>query len=203
MITVNICDKIKEKIIFGLFAIAAPVGIVHGERRSIMTIRSNYFYGNKISDYGLENGYVDYRTLAKAFDAVLNNDIMSVTCDIGYWDQVSGTIDNSEEIEELEEQIEELSNQLWEAETEETAKALEDKIAELEEKKAELEDEQDYPPEVFQWYIVDNNGADILQEADEIVYYNNELDMYLWGVTHWGTSWDYVLTNIKIEKEED
>lgn len=168
-----------------------------------MTIRSNYFYGNKISDYGLENGYVDYRTLAKAFNAVLNNDIMKLTYDIGYWDQVSGMIDHSEEIEELEEQIEELSDQLWEAETEETAKALEDKIAELEEKKSDLEEEQDYPPEVFQWYIVDDNGADILQEADEIVYYNEELDMYLWGVTHWGTSWDYVLTNIKIEKEEN
>lgn len=168
-----------------------------------MTIRSNYFYGNKISDYGLENGYVDYRTLAKAFNAVLNNDIMKLTYDIGYWDQVSGMIDHSEEIEELEEQIEELSDQLWEAETEETAKALEDKIAELEEKKSDLEEEQDYLPEVFQWYIVDDNGADILQEADEIVYYNEELDMYLWGVTHWGTSWDYVLTNIKIEKEEN
>lgn len=168
-----------------------------------MTIRSNYFYGNKISDYGLENGYVDYRTLAKAFDAVLNNDIMNLTCDIGYWDQVSGMIDNSDEIEELEERIEELDGQLWEAETEETANALEDKIAELEEKKSELEEEHDYLPEVFQWYIVDDNGANILQEADEIVYYNEALDMYLWGVTHWGTSWDYVLTNIRIEKEEN
>ena len=22
--------------------------------------------------------------------------------------------------------------------------------------------------------------------------------MYVWGVTHWGTSWDYVLTDIEI-----
>jgi hypothetical protein len=35
-----------------------------------------YFYGNEISAYGKKNGFVDYATLAKAFDAVLNNDIM-------------------------------------------------------------------------------------------------------------------------------
>ena len=54
-----------------------------------MTHTSKYFYGNKISDYGLEHGYVDYRTLAKCFDAVLNNDIISKTQEIGYWDIVS------------------------------------------------------------------------------------------------------------------
>lgn len=44
-----------------------------------------YYYGNAISEYGLEYGRVDYATLAKAFDAVLNNDVMSLTYDIGYW----------------------------------------------------------------------------------------------------------------------
>ena len=47
---------------------------------------SEYFYGNKISDYGLKNGYVDYRTLAKAFDAVLNNEIYGFVLEhIGNW----------------------------------------------------------------------------------------------------------------------
>ena len=73
-----------------------------------MTLKSIYFYGNKVSEYGIKNGYVDYATLAKAFDAVLNNGIMEATADIGYWEQVSGMIDNSEEIEEIREQIEEL-----------------------------------------------------------------------------------------------
>lgn len=44
------------------------------------SIKTNYFYGNKVSEYGQENGFVDYATLAKAFDAVLNNDIISETC---------------------------------------------------------------------------------------------------------------------------
>lgn len=52
-------------------------------------------------------------------------------------------------------------------------------------------------PEVFQWYIVSNSGAQIIQDyTNEILYYHDKLDIYLWGVTHWGTGWDYVLTDI-------
>lgn len=52
-------------------------------------------------------------------------------------------------------------------------------------------------PEVFQWYIVSDPGAQIIQDyTNEILYYHDKLDIYLWGVTHWGTGWDYVLTDI-------
>lgn len=52
-------------------------------------------------------------------------------------------------------------------------------------------------PEVFQWYIVSDSGAQIIQDyTNGILYYHDELDIYLWGVTHWGTGWDYVLTDI-------
>lgn len=54
--------------------------------------------------------------------------------------------------------------------------------------------------EVYQHYIISDSGANFLMEyTDELVYYHEELDMYIWGVTHWGTSWDYVLTNIKLK----
>lgn len=122
-----------------------------------MIWRSEYFYGNKISDYGLKNGYVDYRTLAKAFDAVLNNNIFEAM-DFGEWELESGC-DYDEETESYE--------------------------------------------DIFQYYIVSDNGAEILKEAGEIVYYNEKLDMYVWGVTHYGTSWDYVLTDIKLELREE
>ena len=53
--------------------------------------------------------------------------------------------------------------------------------------------------EVYQYYIITYGGARLLGEfTDEIVYYNEDLDMYLWGITHYGTSWDYVLTDIKL-----
>ena len=167
------------------------------------TWSSQYFYGNKISDYGLENGYVDYRTLAKAFDAVLANDLMSQTEGvIGWWEMESGGTDNSEEIELRQERIDELETELLTTEDEEESAKIQNLIDEEEREISLLEDEEE-PDEVFQWFIVDDNGARILKEFNEIVYYNEELDLYLWGVTHFGTSWDYVLTNIKIELSEE
>ena len=175
-----------------------------------MEKEQKYYYGNAISEYGMKNGYVDYATLAKCFDAVLNNDIMQFTYDLGYWYQVSGTVDNSDEIEELEEkkyeleeEKEDLENLLEDDENNKNVAAklenIENEIDNLNDQIEELESEQDDEPEVFQWYIVDDWGARLLQDINEIVYYNETLDMYLWGVTHYGTSWDYVLTDIKID----
>ena len=56
--------------------------------------------------------------------------------------------------------------------------------------------------EIFQFYIISDNGARILKDyTNEIVFYCDSLDMYIWGVTHYGTSWDYVLTDIEIEPD--
>lgn len=61
-----------------------------------------------------------------------------------------------------------------------------------------LDEEDDYY-EIYQWYIITDSGARFLEECtDEIVYYHEAMDMYLWGITHFGTSWDYVLTDIKL-----
>lgn len=158
-------------------------------------MEQKYYHGNAISEYGLEHGRVDYATLAKCFDAVLNNDIMNLTYDIGCWEQVSGTVDNSDEIEELEEKRDMLEEQNESS----PSQILENEINNINDKIEELESEQDDDPEVFQWFIVDDWGARLLQEIDEIVYYNETLDMYLLGVTHYGTSWDHVLTSIKID----
>ena len=162
-----------------------------------MFVHGKYFYGNEISEYGQKNGYVDYRTLAKAFDAVLNNDIMTQTEGvIGFWEQESGFVDNSEKIDEIREKIDELETKLHETDDDDEIDRIGDEIRDAENDIEDLESEQDEIPDVFQWYIVDNRGAEILDEAGEIVYYNSALDMYLWGVTHYGTAWDYVLTNI-------
>lgn len=196
-----------------------------------MIWKSEYFCGNKVSAYGLENGYVDYATLAKSFDAVLNNEIVEKTYGIGEWEQENGWIDNSDEIDEIREEIENLEEErdaaaeklealeddaaedLTEEEDarisaemekmEDEIQRLEDEIQEKEDEIERLEEEQDSIPEIFQWYIISDNGASILKAyTNEIVYYNSELDMYLWGITHWGTSWDYVLTDIRINLEE-
>lgn len=64
----------------------------------------------------------------------------------------------------------------------------------------DLDDNSEYY-EVYQWYIIDSQDYELLSRlTDEIIYYNEQLDLYLWGITHFGTSWDYVLTDIKLKK---
>lgn len=118
------------------------------------SVYGKYFYGNEISEYGQEEGYVDYRTFAKAFNHVLCNRIIENT-----WDE-NWEIVNGEEV-----------------------------------------DEDGHYYEIFQYFIVDGWGAEIIQNwTDEILFYNEDLDMYVWGVTHFGTAWDYVLTDIACMK---
>lgn len=73
--------------------------------------------------------------------------------------------------------------------------------------KMELEIGSDYNEEIeeyediYQYFIVDFSdwAYDKMKEflQDEIIlYYVNELDIYVLGVAHFGTSWDYVLTDI-------
>ena len=63
-------------------------------------------------------------------------------------------------------------------------------------------EEEDEYAEVFQWYIISDNGAKYLKDyTDELVYYDSELDVYVWGITHWGTSWDYVYTDIQATED--
>lgn len=118
-----------------------------------MKLYGNKVYGVEVSQYGLENGYLDYLTLSKIVgDMVLNNYIFEY---VGYenWE-----LDNGLE-----------------------------------------EDEDGNYLEVYQYYIISDGGARLLKQCtDELVFYNEKLDIYVWGVTHFGTSWDYVLTDIKL-----
>lgn len=53
---------------------------------------------------------------------------------------------------------------------------------------------------IYQYYIISEYTAEKLQKhTNEIILYNKDLDMYLLGVGHFGTSWNYVLTDIEIE----
>lgn len=161
------------------------------------------FCGNEASDYAKEQGYLDYATFAKAFDAVLNNSIMENTCEIGFWEQENGIIDNTEEVEALKEEITDIENRLdflTDEEIEET-QMLQEEIDSIQEQIEELDEEQgrSYNQDIFQYFIVSNHGAEIIKQyTDDPLFYNETLDMYVWGVTHCGTSWDYVLTDVKL-----
>ena len=174
------------------------------------THKSKYFCGHLISEYGLQNGRVDYGTLAKSFDAVLCNNITGLfysTINNEYVEpeQVNGFIDNSEQIDALQEQIDELEyNQPSITDDADEYIKIQEQIDALQEQIDELESEQNDAPEIFQYYIISDAGAELLKDlTDEILYYIDYLDIYIWGVTHYGTSWDYVLTDIEIELNDE
>lgn len=169
------------------------------------------FCGNEASDYAKEQGYLDYATFAKAFDAVLNNSIMENTCEVGFWEQENGIIDNSEEINELNEKEEELSvalsNMVDEGkddskEYQEIEKERNEIVTQIE--NLEEEQERSYNQEIFQYYIVSDQGAEMIKQyTEDPLFYNETLDMYVWGITHYGTAWGYVLTDVKLNCKEE
>lgn len=116
-----------------------------------MKLYGNKVFGEEVSKYGLDHGYLDYRTLAKIMgDCILNNTIREQT--MTDWEMING----------------------------------------------------EFTEMVFQDYIISEYGYKILAEfTDEYVFYNEKLDIYVWAVTHFGTSWDYVLTDIKLTKGGD
>lgn len=111
------------------------------------------FCGNEASDYAKEQGYLDYATFAKAFDAVMNNNIMENTCEVGFWNQENGIIDNSEEVDALKEEITDIENRLEFLTDEEIEKVemLQEKIDSIQEQIEELEEEQErsYNQDIF------------------------------------------------------
>jgi hypothetical protein len=127
-----------------------------------MKLTGKYFYGNEISEYGVQNNRVDYRALAKSFDAVLCNDITKL-----FYSSINGEYNEPELINGCD-----------------------------------YDSEADEYNEIYQYYIIDYPGSEILKDyTNEIIYYLEYLDIYIWGVTHYGTAWDYVLTDIKIDED--
>ena len=109
----------------------------------------NKVFGVEVSEYGLEYGRLDYRTLSKIIDnCISNNTVRDRT--MTDWKIVAGEFDKM----------------------------------------------------VCQDFIISRYGYEILAKyTDELVFYNEELDLYIWAVTHYGTSWDYVLTNVELVQQ--
>ena len=141
----------------------------------MVTYDGKTLYGKEISGYGLNNGYVDYKTLSDIVgNHILNNEIIKYEVD--NWEVVNGSDIKYYDCK-ADDYVEESEIENWD---------------DIEEKYIDI----------FQYYIIDNWGVEILSNyTDEIIFYNDKLDIYLWGITHYGTSWDYVLTDIKIENK--
>ena len=62
----------------------------------------------------------------------------------------------------------------------------------------------DLEHDIYQDYIISEQGYEFLSEyTDELVFYNERLHIYIWGISHFGTSWDYVLTNVRLVDEDE
>lgn len=46
---------------------------------------------------------------------------------------------------------------------------------------------------IYQTFVVDQNGHEILKKYGELTWYNEEFGVHLWGVMHFGTAWSYVM----------
>lgn len=142
------------------------------KKNEIKIFSDDTLFGNKISDEGLKHGYIDYCTLAHGVgDMILNNEIIGY--DIDHWNLESGS-----DVRYYDTELEDYVNY------------------------DDVEDwgniEEEYT-DIYQYYIITHSGAELLQDlTDEILYYNENLDMWLWGITHFGTGWSGVLTDVKI-----
>ena len=120
-------------------------------------VYGNSFCGTEISEYGIENGRVDYYSLARSFDHIPCNDLINTTGGFTKWELFCGELEDDETGTEIE---------------------------------------------IMQYFIVSKPGAELLKECGEIVFYNEDLNLYVWGVTFYGVSWEYVLTPIRIKNRE-
>lgn len=46
----------------------------------------------------------------------------------------------------------------------------------------------DLEDEIFQYYIISDPNF-LLEHTDEVVFHDEELDLYVWGIDHFGTAW--------------
>ena len=54
---------------------------------------------------------------------------------------------------------------------------------------------EQYKKDIYQWYLIDDSTAERLKRStNELIFYSEKLDVYVLGVTHYGTAWDYVGT---------
>ena len=129
-----------------------------------------------MGDYEKQQGYASYRTIIQRYigDIVLCNEIINVD------DSVYDNLLDEENIKYYNEHGEEIT----EGEYYEDDNAY-----------TETEDH-----EIFQWYLchLTEWEKEQLQAMGIILSYSNLLDCDVLCVDHWGTSWDYVLTDVKL-----
>lgn len=147
------------------------------------------------------NGKCSYRRVFDHFitDAVLCNNIVKIDPEI-FYNQEAGFYTYEElyndKLEELKEDYKE------------ELKKGEKTIEELEKEAEEYADEEQYNYEFYQYFIIDFHSytLELLKELKQHtlqIMYSEELDCYILGVGHFGTSWDYVGSDFDLIEVEE
>lgn len=157
-------------------------GLTCYENRNLLSKIQNRFKGYveiplNLSDFIIHNN----------LDMILNNDIINYeTFDIYNFEDLYET-----ELKEIEESIEDYIDLKEVNNDEDLTEIIEEQAI-----------ENIYNIEVYQYFIV--SEYDIknywIKYTNYPIYYNNELDLYLIGITHYGMSWDYFGTSFKIRQ---
>lgn len=127
----------------------------------------------KMGNYEKEKGYASYRTIVERFigDIVLCNNIINIDENVGFFES---------NIKYYNEKGEEITEDEY----------LEDDNAYA----------QEDTPEFYQYYLcnVGQWEKEQLQKMGIYLDYSDVLDCDVLCVDHYGTSWDYVLTDVKL-----
>ena len=130
----------------------------------------------KMGDYEKEQGYASYRTIVEYYvgDIVLCNNIVEID------ESVYDNLLLNEEERYYNENGEEITEEEY------------------------YNDDNAYcetnTPEIFQWYLCNLTQweKEQAEKAGLILSYSDKLGCDVLCVDHWGTSWDYVLTSVKL-----
>lgn len=60
----------------------------------------------------------------------------------------------------------------------------------------------DYP-DIYQTYVVDNYGAEVLKDYGQTVWFNEDMQLWFWGVHHCGTAWSHVMSSVYPVRNKD
>lgn len=155
---------------------------------SIIETLTNHLRGYRLKQLNL-NEFIRFNHLSM----ILNNDLIKYSFNGCFFE-----LYNYEEMLELEEELieEDLENYFT---IEEIQEAQEN--GELEDLIWDKASETIHDGEVYQYFIIPDGQVDLWGDYTNYpIYYSEEADLYLLGITHYGMSWDYFETDFYLRE---
>ena len=155
-------------------------------------------FGQDLNEEEIKTQTISYLTLANSFQNIMCNNIINdeyfqeeLTSELySHYENITKEYTTEELFEECE------CHGIIDDDT-----TLADFKENEEENKRELIEEYARNYEAFQFYIVDDGARKWIEAfTDDLVVYNQTLELDIWCITHWGTSWSIVPTDRTIQE---